>query len=146
MRTSSIPAPLTTSAAERPVAAAHAHVQGTVLHEAEAALGVVELRRGDTEVEQNAVELESGAHAVGAGRERREGLEKNADARIGSESRARLAIRRRNRGRGTASRPSAMSLSKIAPACPPRPNVASMYTPFALTFSAATASTSSTGA
>ena len=37
----------------------HAHVERSVLHEAEAARGIVELRRGDAEIEQDAVELEA---------------------------------------------------------------------------------------
>jgi len=45
---------------------AHPHVEGPVLHEAEAAGGFVELRRGNAQVEQNAVEFEAGRDLIGA--------------------------------------------------------------------------------
>ena len=63
---------------------------GPSLHEAEAALGLVELRRGDAQVEQDAVELEAGLDLVGARRERGEGREEDRDARIGAEAALRF--------------------------------------------------------
>ena len=53
-----------------PLARRHAHVERAVLHEAEAARRVVDLRRGNAEVEENAVELESRLNLIGNGRER----------------------------------------------------------------------------
>ena len=118
-------APLTTSAALTPFARAHAHVERPVVHEAEAALGVVELRRGDAEIEQNAVEFEAG---LAPGRRRRASAEKGARkiATRGSPAKRALASATATESRSRHSnRPSAMSFSKIAPACPPRPKVAS---------------------
>ena len=85
---------LTTSAALSPSPGRHAHVERSVLHEAEAARGVVELRRGDAEVEQDAVELEAGLHPVGARAERGKRREEDRDTRIGGEALPRPRQRR----------------------------------------------------
>src|SRR5258708_9590944 len=53
-----------------PLAGGHAHVERTVLHEAEAACRIVDLRRGDAEVEENAVGFESWPHLIGNAFER----------------------------------------------------------------------------
>jgi len=66
---------------------AHSHVERTVVHETEPARRVVELRRGDAEVEQNAVELEPWPHVIRATGEGGEGREKNRDACISRETR-----------------------------------------------------------
>ena len=80
---------------------AHAHVQRAVVHEAEAALGIVELRRGDAEIEQDAVEFEAGLDRVGAGaRARRTARGTMLDARIGAAS----SLARRATAAGSRSR------------------------------------------
>ena len=60
------------------------------MHEAEATRRIVELRRGHTDVEQYAVELEPLPHLIRARGEAREGRLEDADARIGAEARPRL--------------------------------------------------------
>ena len=68
----------------------HAHIERPVVHEAEAAGGVVELRRGDAQIEQHAVEFEAGLDLIGARRECGKARAKNRDARIGAEARLRF--------------------------------------------------------
>ena len=87
-----------------PSPCAHAHVERSVLHEAEAARGIVELRRGHAEIEQDAVELEAGLDLVRALGQRGERREKDRNAR---HRRAKRALRfrrwRPNRDRDKAS-------------------------------------------
>ena len=89
-------------ASREPAARVHAHVERRVVTEAEAARGVVELRRGDAEVEQDAV----GANDAGAGRELGEAAEppvQDAKARVTYLSsrghRLRIAIERQQPSR-----------------------------------------------
>ena len=64
----------------------HAHIQRPVLHEAEAARGIVELRRGDAQIEQDAVELEARFDLVRAILEGGKRREKQRHPRIGCEA------------------------------------------------------------
>ena len=73
-----------------PDARRHAHVERPVLREAEAARGIVELRRGHAQIEQDAVELETGFDLVRTIRQGGKRREKNRHARIGSEARPGL--------------------------------------------------------
>ena len=64
--------------------------------------GVVELRRGHAEVEQDAVELEAGLDLVGTVRQRGERREKDRNARIGCEACSRFRDGRRDHDRDRA--------------------------------------------
>ena len=72
------------SAALSPRVGVHAHVERAVEAEAEAALGVVDLRRRDAEVEQHAVDLRD-AERGERRRHRRERGVVDREARIGGE-------------------------------------------------------------
>jgi hypothetical protein len=64
----------------------HAHVERTVLQETEAALGVIELRGGDAQIEQDAVELEPRLDLVGTTRQCGKRGEENRHAGIPGEA------------------------------------------------------------
>ena len=120
----------------------HPHVERAVRAKREAAHRVVDLRRGNAEVEQAAVdafdaERRERASASSENQQRWKTNRRSAIARAqvsaaGSRSNAR-------------SRPEGPSRPRIARAWPPRPNVASTYVPSGRTASAATASSSNTG-
>ena len=84
-------APLTTSAALGPSPSLMRMSSGPSCMKLKPRCGIVELRRGDAEVEQDAVELEAGLDLVGARGERGEWREENRDARIGARSARRAS-------------------------------------------------------
>jgi hypothetical protein len=102
----------------------HAHVQRPVAQEAEAARGVVQLRRGDAEIEQDAVEA---IREAGAARDCSQfGKIALTMCTLGSPMNrlwpARIASGSRSKA---SSLPASPSRSRIAAECPPLPSVAS---------------------
>ena len=83
----------------------HPHVERTVVAKREAARGVVDLRRGDSEIEQHAVDLRMGKCGEDVGQFREPRAAENESGVAGGERVARRA-RRRGRGRRATRRPS----------------------------------------
>ena len=102
----------------------HAHVERAVFAEAEAARGVVELRRGDAEIEQRAIAMRASCVRV----HQRRKFVKLAVHQL-QPSLVRKACAPGRDGRGSRSMatscPSLPSASRMRALCPPRPNVAS---------------------